>query len=605
MPGRSVVAVLRAVVLEDRSVPSSPGDAPVIPVIDGEMQAHLEQVAALGRSLGNRADAFAKVGDSNTAYPEFVTALGAAGYDPNTSGLAATRADLVGTWAVYRTPVDPSGANSFSRASIGDHVGWTSVDLRDNAVAEYAAIHPAVAVIMIGTNDVGNFNNIPLFHDGLTLLVQQALARGVIPVLSTIPDLLANGGIWADRVPAYNQTVLDVAAALDVPVWNFWRQLEPLPDHGLRGDGTHLSISPNGSGQFGPGDLQYGANVRNLTTLDVLKHVRDVVFGGALPDGYTAPAATAWPGLRPGQQVIAVGADAGRGPEVRVYDAATDQFLAAVVPYEPTFLGGVRVAVGDVDGDGIPDLVTAPGPGGGALIKVFSGADGHLVRSWFAEEPTFRGGASVAAGDVTGDGFADVAVGAGDGGGPRVTVYSGKDGAVLADYFAYEPTFRGGVRVAVGRSAGGGAILVTGAGAGGGAAVRVFDPLTGTVEASYFAGDPTVRGGVYVAAGDVTGDGFADIVAGSGAGGGPRVDVFDGRTGADVTSTFAFDPASRSGVRVAVLPAASGPGAVVAGEGPPSAGQVRVLRGAGAEPVGDPLTPFDNGFRGGVFVAAG
>jgi hypothetical protein len=585
---RVVLPVLRAESLEERAVPDATDDAPVIPRIDGVMQAHLREVAARGREMGNREDVFAKIGDSNTAFPEYLTALGTPGYDPHAAGLGG-RPELLATWAAYfRTPVEPSGANSFNRKSAAARTAWQSAQTRASAAAETDALRPAVAVVMVGTNDAGGPNDIPAFKAEVSALVQQLLDRGVIPVLSTIPDLLVNGGALADRPAAYNRAVLELGDQFDVPVWNFWNQIHPLPNSGLRDDDIHLSISPGGSGRFHPGDLAFGANVRNLTTLEVLAHVRRVVFADAPPDGFTPAAATDWEPLRPGQRVVAVGPDVGRGPEVRVYDAGTNRFLAALAAYEPEFRGGVRVAVADVDGDGVADVVTAPGPGGGPAAKVFSGRDGQLLRSWFAYEPEFRGGAYPAAGDVNADGFADVAVGAGTGGGPRVRIFSGADGSVLADFFAYEETFRGGVRVAVG-----GGKVVTGAGDGGGAAVRVFDPVTGELRASFFAGDPAQRGGVYVAAGDVTGDGLSDVVTGAGAGGGPQVQVFDGRTGERVSSEFAFDPSSRGGVRVAV----SG-GAVVAGTGLRPRAEVR-------PPAGDPFAPFGDDFRGGVFVGAG
>src|SRR5688572_18286534 len=75
-PGRSPAmsdrSVLRAEPLDDRCLPSGFEGAPVVPVIDGVMQAHLRDVAARGRALGNREDVFAKVGDSNTGFPEFL-----------------------------------------------------------------------------------------------------------------------------------------------------------------------------------------------------------------------------------------------------------------------------------------------------------------------------------------------------------------------------------------------------------------------------------------------------------------------------------------------------------------------------------------------------
>src|SRR5207248_2467929 len=141
-----------------------------------------------------------------------------------------------------------------------------------------------------------------------------------------------------------------------------------------------------------------------------------------------------------------------------------DRFLA----YEPAFTGGVNVAVADVDGDGVPDVVTAPGAGGGPVVKVFSGTDGSGIGSVLAFEPSFRTGVNVAAADLDGDGKAEVVVGAGDGGGPAVAVFRGGDLTEVERFFAYEDSFRGGVNVAAADLAGFGPSVVVGSGAGGG-----------------------------------------------------------------------------------------------------------------------------------------
>ena len=79
--------------------------------------------------------------------------------------------------------------------------------------------------------------------------------------------------------------------------------------------------------------------------------------------------------------------------------------------YGAAFTGGVRVATADVDGDGVQDIITAAGAGGGPHVKVFSGVDAHLLASFFAYTPSFSGGVYVAAGDVNSDGKAEIFTG--------------------------------------------------------------------------------------------------------------------------------------------------------------------------------------------------
>src|SRR5436190_1690414 len=57
-------------------------------------------------------------------------------------------------------------------------------------------------------------------------------------------------------------------------------------------------------------------------------------------------------------RLLALGADAGGLPQVRLIDPATGQQQSSIHAYDPAFRGGVRVVLGDVNGDGIPDIVT-------------------------------------------------------------------------------------------------------------------------------------------------------------------------------------------------------------------------------------------------------
>jgi hypothetical protein len=73
-----------------------------------------------------------------------------------------------------------------------------------------------------------------------------------------------------------------------------------------------------------------------------------------------------------------------------------------------------------------------------------------VLASFYADNPYFPGGVNVGAGDVTGDGQADIITGAGQGGAPRVRVFDGVTAAEVATFLAYDPAFSGGVFVGAG-----------------------------------------------------------------------------------------------------------------------------------------------------------
>jgi hypothetical protein len=180
-----------------------------------------------------------------------------------------------------------------------------------------------------------------------------------------------------------------------------------------------------------------------------------------------------------GRADIITGVGVGGGPDARVFDGATLSPAPVVVafPFPPAVTCGIRVAGGDINGDGIADIITGGGPGSAPQIRVLSGANPAVVLAdFFAFEPTFTGGVQLGAADVDGDGRADIIVGRGAGGQPEVKVFSGASLAMLADFFAYDPGFLGGVQVGGGRVTGGSrAQIVTGVGVGGGPHVRVLD----------------------------------------------------------------------------------------------------------------------------------
>ncbi len=177
--------------------------------------------------------------------------------------------------------------------------------------------------------------------------------------------------------------------------------------------------------------------------------------------------------------------------------------LGEFFAYASNFTGGVHVAVGDVDGTGGPTSSPAPAPAAGRTCasSAMPRASRHpTMPGRYAYDPNFSGGVFVAAGDVTGDGRAEIVTGPGVGGGPHVRVF-GQSLQIVSEFFAYHPNFTGGVRVGLMNLMGDAHLeLITAAGPGGGPHVRIW-PIPSITEAGRLLrlGRPNESGGVFVA----------------------------------------------------------------------------------------------------------
>jgi hypothetical protein len=360
------------------------------------------------------------------------------------------------------------------------------------------------------------------------------------------------------------------------------------------------------------------------------------------PTSPPPPPAAASPPVAPpapiptGTDLSVVGTGPGATARINLNDAETFTQLATFTPYAGLagggeFTGGVRAITADIDKDGVEDVIVGPGPGIPTEVKVYSGKnfpvspETSLFASGYAFETSFTGGVFLSAGDFNGDGYPDIVVSPDEGGGPRVRIVSGKDRTLLADFFGIDdPNFRGGARTAVGDVNGDGTPdLVVAAGFGGGPRVAIFDGKSigpgltpRKLVNDFFVFEQTLRNGAYVAVGDIDGDGFADLIAGGGPGGGPRVLAYSGHdltqqsgTFTVVANFFAGDTNSRGGVPVAVKNIDGDNHAdIVTGAGQGSQSVVTTYLGSSIQPTGG--TPpvyqeylvFDASFLGGVYV---
>jgi hypothetical protein len=218
-----------------------------------------------------------------TISPYFLTPFGAGQYDLGAYG------SLSGVIGYFSSATARTG-NSFVNQSLAAGGGWSAFTLllpgysapdlcgQDSPlVCEYKQVKPAVALIMIGTNDAGS-GSAGQYKTSLDEIIQTSVDMGVIPVLFTIPPKALTADQSA-RVDAFNQMIRATATQFDIPLCDYYSQMEPLPNKGMSGDGLHASVPPGGaSGVFSADNLQYGYTVRNLMALQALDIIRKLVM---------------------------------------------------------------------------------------------------------------------------------------------------------------------------------------------------------------------------------------------------------------------------------------------------------------------------------------
>jgi IPT/TIG domain/FG-GAP-like repeat/FG-GAP repeat len=144
---------------------------------------------------------------------------------------------------------------------------------------------------------------------------------------------------------------------------------------------------------------------------------------------------------------LVTGAGPGGAPHVKVFNGATNAIISQWYAYPASFTGGVFVAVGDIGNNGTFEVVTGAGQGGAPVVAVWDPFTGALLAQFMAYAEDFTGGVRVGVNDGNGDGVPDIITGAGPGGGPQVNVFSFPALDLLFSFYSGEETNAGGVFV--------------------------------------------------------------------------------------------------------------------------------------------------------------
>lgn len=307
-------------------------EPPVIPDIGPGMVSNLRSIMNSTAGRTRYRDVFMKVGDSITATGSYLEDLGCqnmntpplASYDgatwgfliPTTQYFARRSFPLNYSASWCSGPDSGAQSNAFNRSSRAAESGVTSAFplsvIGDNntpgcpsgtvvLTCEIQKMNPAFALIMLGTNDVMQSSELPAqtaltqYTNRMTALVDACISQGIVPVVSTIPPLLDTTYTpeTRARVNSYNQALIDLATLRNIPLWNYHRALIELGstlNYGMDPDGIHPNIYVSGGNAqgdvFTTAGLRYGYNVRNKTTLEVLRKLQTQVLEEIFANGF-------------------------------------------------------------------------------------------------------------------------------------------------------------------------------------------------------------------------------------------------------------------------------------------------------------------------------
>ncbi len=236
--------------------------------MNADVKNNVRAIYQLGQSLGRNPHAFSKLGDSGVLTGHYLTRFD---YPPNYE---------MGPYAELQAVIDYF-KNSFERYGVAARVGLSSWGVLDPLWAdetwcrpnehmlacEFRLHNPAIMFIRLGTNDA---TSAAVFEKNLTDIVIYAMSEGVIPVLTTKADRFEGDD---DR---NNEVIRRVAAAYQLPLWDFDLIAATLPNRGLTADNVHLSTADSND-YSNPETLTKGYPANDLSALFVLQAILETV----------------------------------------------------------------------------------------------------------------------------------------------------------------------------------------------------------------------------------------------------------------------------------------------------------------------------------------
>ena len=220
-----------------------------------------------------------------------------------------------------------------------------------------------------------------------------------------------------------------------------------------------------------------------------------------------------------------------------------------VTLFDGKFKGGATVAAGDVNGDGVDEFVVGAGSTGGSQVQIYR-PDRTLIRSFFAFPQDMKDGINVAVGDLDGDGKAEIVVAPQPGHTPQVRVFN-DHGQMIREFTVFESSYTGGIQVAViPAHAGVAGNIIVASGFARQAEVRVYDAEGKKILASFTPFGQDSSNGATVTGGWSDTFGQSVVVIGPGLGQKPLIQIFSASTKEKLAQWLAYDVKVKTGLSI-------------------------------------------------------
>lgn len=246
-------------------------DVPIISDVSPTMQL----IYRRGQALGNSSSTVTKIGDSVTADPIYLAPMSR---DDNELGPYDYLQDTLDFFGPDVVQISVAARISLTTYSVFDPMLADGSQCESNETpldCEYRIRKPSVAFIMFGANDVRHID-VERFDEQMRQIVDETLAHGVIPVLSTF-SYDPNAGYWSPSLD-FNLAIVEIANDYEIPLINLWAAARALPQYGLDGDDVHMAHSGFRELKYDTGhESWYGVSLRNLLSLRMLEEIRSTL----------------------------------------------------------------------------------------------------------------------------------------------------------------------------------------------------------------------------------------------------------------------------------------------------------------------------------------